>query len=175
MSVAYRVTAELRRRFSEPWGVVVRGSFAQTSRRLAALVAEEQPAVVVSVGDTVSRNLHARGIAVTLAVTDCVSMRKSAELLVFEGKRVVCVRNPAGTITVEAEAAVREALEKRVATHVLVEGEEDLLTLVAVAYAPLGGIVVYGQPRVGVVVVRATAEKKAEAAGFLAAMAVGKS
>jgi uncharacterized protein (UPF0218 family) len=41
-------------------------------------------------------------------------------------------------------------------------------------YAPVGAFVVYGQPREGVVIVRVTLEKKAEAAGFLGAMAVRK-
>jgi uncharacterized protein (UPF0218 family) len=37
---------------------------------------------------------------------------------------------------------------------VLVEGEEDLLTLVAVLKAPENSLVVYGQPHEGIVAVR---------------------
>jgi hypothetical protein len=36
----------------------------------------------------------------------------------------------------------------------VVEGEEDLLTLVAVVEAPENSLVVYGQPREGLVVVK---------------------
>ncbi len=36
---------------------------------------------------------------------------------------------------------------------VMVEGEEDLLTLVAVVLAPLGSLVAYGQPDRGIVIV----------------------
>jgi len=51
-----------------------------------------------------------------------------------------------------------------------VDGEEDLLTLVAVLHAPENSFIVYGQPREGVVIVKATREKKAEVAEILKAM-----
>jgi len=38
----------------------------------------------------------------------------------------------------------------------LVEGEEDLLTIVAVLCAPENSLVVYGQPHEGIVVVKVT-------------------
>ncbi len=47
--------------------------------------------------------------------------------------------------------------------QILVAGEEDLLTLAAVWLAPLGSLVVYGQPHQGVVTVEVTAQKKREA------------
>jgi uncharacterized protein (UPF0218 family) len=56
--------------------------------------------------------------------------------------------------------------------HVVVDGEEDLLVLVAVLYAPVGGLVVYGQPGEGVVVVRVTDAKRAEALGILKGMEI---
>ena len=55
---------------------------------------------------------------------------------------------------------------------VVVDGEEDLLVLVAVLYAPVGGLVVYGQPGEGVVVVRVTEAKRAEALGILKGMEI---
>jgi uncharacterized protein (UPF0218 family) len=41
---------------------------------------------------------------------------------------------------------------------VIIDGEEDLLTIVTVLSAPAGAFVVYGQPQVGVVVVKVTEE-----------------
>jgi uncharacterized protein (UPF0218 family) len=52
----------------------------------------------------------------------------------------------------------------------VVDGEEDLLTLVAVLYAPENAVVVYGQPYEGIVLVKVSPEKKAEALEFLKAM-----
>ena len=46
------------------------------------------------------------------------------------------VKNPLGTITKEAVCAVKTALEKNEHIHIVVDGEEDLLALIAVLYAP---------------------------------------
>jgi uncharacterized protein (UPF0218 family) len=45
-----------------------------------------------------------------------------------------------------------------------------LLALIAVLYAPEKSLVVYGQPYEGIVVVKVTSEKKAEATEILKAM-----
>jgi uncharacterized protein (UPF0218 family) len=55
------------------------------------------------------------------------------------------------------------------------EGEEDLLTLIAVLYAPETAFIVYGQPHSGIVVIKATSEKKAQVKEFLNAMKSSKS
>ena len=44
-------------------------------------------------------------------------------------EKTVYVDNPQGTITEEAIFAIKEALERNEHTHIVVEGEEDLLTL----------------------------------------------
>jgi len=64
------------------------------------------------------------------------------------------------------------ALEDDELVHIVVDGEEDLLVIVAVLYAPEGSLVVYGQPGEGIVVVRVTGEKRAEAVGILKAMEI---
>ena len=53
---------------------------------------------------------------------------------------------------------------------VLIEGEEDLLTIPAVMEAPLGAVVFYGQPLEGVVAVRVDEESKAGARAILKGM-----
>jgi hypothetical protein len=97
-------------------------------------------------------------------------MRKKIEPTVLAAEKVVHVENPAGTITEEATTAIREALEGAKHVHVVVDGEEDLLTLIAVLYAPERSLVVYGQPNEGIVIVKVTPEKKADAAEILKSM-----
>ena len=93
---------------------------------------------------------------------------------IFEAKKIVRVRNPQGTITDEAEAAVRTALKEKEYTHIVVDGEEDLLIPVAVLHAPENALIIYGQPYQGVVVVKATAEKRVQAKELLDLMACSK-
>ena len=176
MIVLYRVTPELRAKFKEPFGLLLTGTFSATTAKLKALIDEEQPPMIVSVGDTVSRNLHSHGLNPNLSVTDNQSMRRQVKPATFEDKTVVHVKNPQGTITEEAFATMQKALEENEEkhVHVVVEGEEDLLTLVAVVHAPEGSFVVYGQPYKGIVVVKVTPEKKLEAKALLNAMFVRK-
>ena len=176
MAVIYCVTSELRKKFKEPFGLLLVGNFSETMTKLKVILEKEKPPVIVSVGDTVSRNLHSHGLKPSLSVTDNQSMRRRVKPSVFENTKIVHVKNPQGTITREAFAAVQKALEKSVESHVhvVVDGEEDLLTVVAVLHAPEGSLVVYGQPYKGIVVVKVTPEKKAEAKALLKAMAVRK-
>ena len=174
MRVVYTLTPELQRYFKEPFGTLLKGTSAQTMKQLHAIVAAEKPPTVVSVGDRVSRSLHEHGITPQLAITDNKSLRRNVKPAKFEAKRVVQVENPQGTITDEAAAAVRDALKSNEHIHIMVNGEEDLLTPVAVLYAPEKALVVYGQPYKGVVVVKVTAEKRARAKELLDLMACSK-
>jgi uncharacterized protein (UPF0218 family) len=170
MAVAYSVTPELRVKLKEPFGMLIQGSFAETMDKLGSIVKREKPPKVVSVGDTVSRNLHAYKMNPQLLITDNKCMRKRVKPKVFESKNVVHVKNPQGTITEEAIAAIKEALESDEHFHIIVDGEEDLLALIAVLYAPEKSLVVYGQPYEGIVVVEVTPEKKTGAMEILKAM-----
>ena len=170
MTVAYCVTPELRVKLKEPFGMLISGSFAETMGKLETLVKREKPPKIISVGDTVSRNLHEHRMNPQLSITDNKRMRRMIKPMTFTGKNVVRVVNPQGTITEEAVVAVREALESDQNVHIIVDGEEDLLTLIAVLYAPEKSLVVYGQPYVGIVVVEVTSEKRAEAKEILKAM-----
>lgn len=170
MAIAYSVTPELRAKLKEPFGMLIRGSFTQTMGEMKKLVKQEKPPKIVSVGDTVSRNLHENQMNPQLSITDNKRMRRRIKPRTFAGKNVVHVKNPQGTITEEAITAVKEALESDDRVHIIVDGEEDLLALIAVLYAPEKSLVVYGQPYLGIVVVEVTSEKKAEAAEILKAM-----
>jgi len=176
LKIIYRVTPRLRVKFKEPFGLLMLGTSYETMTSLKALVEREKPPMIVSVGDTVSQNLHLHGLKPNIVVTDSKSMRKEIKPIFFENKKIVRVKNPQGAITDEAFAAVQEALQQSEEqnVHVIVDGEEDLLTIVAVLYAPEGSFVVYGQPYQGIVVVKAGPEKKMEAKALLKVMAVRK-
>ncbi len=171
MRIIYALTPELQQYFKKPFGKLLRGPSPQTMKQLKTIIASEKPPTIISIGDVVSKNLHKHGITPQVSITDNKSLRRTVKPPVFEEKRVVKVHNPPSSITDEAEDAIRDALKGEEHIHVAVIGEEDLLTPVAVIYAPENALVVYGQPHKGVVVVKATAEKKARAKELLDAMA----
>lgn len=171
MPIAYSITPELRVKFKEPFGTLVRGSFEETMGRMKEILEKEKPPKLISVGDVVSRNLLEYHLLPQITIIDNKCMREHRPTIQTIGKKVH-VTNPQGTISEEAIAAIKEALEKNETIHIIVDGEEDLLVLTAVLYAPDNSLIVYGQPREGIVIVKATAQKKAEAEEFLKAMKV---
>jgi GTP-dependent dephospho-CoA kinase len=176
MKVVYCITPPLREKLKEPFDMLIEGTFDQTISKLKEIVAANVPPMLISVGDVVSKNLHKHKLHPQLTVIDYISQRnKIATPTHMHGEETVRVKNPQGTITEEAITAIQEAIASCRHTHIIVEGEEDLLTLIALLYAPDNALVIYGQPRCGIVVVRVTAEKKAQAQQFLKAMKPAKS
>ena len=170
MAAKHYLTLELRARLKQPLGTLVRGSFIETMKRLRDMVEKENPKSLIAVGDTVSRNLVKNGFSPKLSIIDNKCMRKSTKPIRLPADKIVYVKNPQGTITEEAEAAVQDALKEAQNIEIVVDGEEDLLTLVAIMYAPENSYVIYGQPYEGIVVVRVTPNKKAEIAAMLKSM-----
>jgi uncharacterized protein (UPF0218 family) len=170
MTVAYTLTPELRKKLKKPIGTLIRGSFDETMKRFKDMMEKEKPSVLISVGDTVSRNSVKNRIFPQLSIVDNRVMRKNVQPVPLMDEKVIRVKNLPGTITEEALKAIREALKSDCRVKMVVDGEEDLLTLVAVLYAPENSYVIYGQPYEGIVVVKVTPEKKAEVAGILKTM-----
>jgi uncharacterized protein (UPF0218 family) len=170
MSIAYALPTKLRRRLKKPLGELIRGSFSETMDRVKVLIEEENPPCVISVGDVVSKNLVENHIHPRLLIVDNRVMRFNIEPAKLEADIEKHVKNPPGTITFEALNAIQEALKTNSRVKIVVDGEEDLLTLAAIQYAPTNSIIVYGQPHEGVVAVKATEQKKAEVGEILKAM-----
>ncbi|MEM3553533.1 MAG: DUF359 domain-containing protein [Candidatus Bathyarchaeia archaeon] len=174
MSIAYVLPLALRRKLKKPLGTLIRGSFEETVKRFKQIVDGEKPPSIISVGDTVSKNLVGNGIFPNLIIIDNRVMRRDIAPAPLKTDVEKHVKNPPGTITFEALSAIKEALEANRRTKIVVDGEEDLLALCAILYAPENSFVVYGQPREGMVVVKATRQKKEEVARILKAMEVAK-
>jgi uncharacterized protein (UPF0218 family) len=175
MTILYTVTPELRTKLKEPFGRLIEGTPQETMGKLKEVLEKEKPPKIISVGDVVSRNLHKYNLHPELTIMDNISLRDQAMPQEETVEKTVCVDNPQGTITQEAILAVKESLESDEHTHIVVRGEEDLLTLIAVLYAPENAFVIYGQPYSGIVVVKVSSEKKARVREFLNAMKVSKS
>ncbi|MFQ5999373.1 MAG: GTP-dependent dephospho-CoA kinase family protein [Candidatus Bathyarchaeia archaeon] len=129
-------------------------------KTLKELIKKEKPSKIISVGDTVSDNMTRHGISLQVLIVDNKVMRAPIQPIAVDADQTLHVKNPPGTLTEEAWAVIRKALRGNQRTKVLVDGEEDLLTLVAVLCAPENSLVVYGQPREGIVVVKVTEKSR---------------
>ena len=128
-----------------------------------------KPVCLASVGDFVSYNILAADVHPDIVVVDHKIMRKSIDPIEFE-REYVNVPNPAGTINAQAQTVLYQAAKKCKHLAVIVDGEEDLLVLPLMAFMPNDSIIIYGQPREGMVVITLTDERRAWAKNFMKKM-----
>ncbi len=160
---------EVREILRKPAGKLITGSPREVAGKIKWIIESEKPPLVVAVGDYTSRILSENDVDVNLYIIDGRIERRPVEPLRLEAENVERVVNRAGEISPEAASKLhrllrRKRLEK---TLLIVEGEEDLLTLAAILSAPDGTIIVYGQPGRGSVVVRVGESSRALAIRIL--------
>jgi len=129
-------------------------------KKLKQLIQQEKPPLIIAVGDVVSKNMAEHRIPTHIVIVDGKVLREKVKPIKIKVEKTLLVKNPPGTITKEAWTTIQEALKQHQLTRVLVEGEEDLFTLITVSQAPENTMVVYGQPSQGVVAVKVTAHTK---------------
>ena len=128
----------------------------------AAALLDETGRPLIAVGDIVTYHLLHSGAQPTVALVDGKTKREAVDAEIREAidtgafDRHVRVRNPAGTLTVDLLTELRAALDHATAGEgrtviEVTEGEEDLAALPALAIAPGGAGIVYGQPDQGMV------------------------
>ena len=147
---------EAKKVLRRPAGKLITGDPDEVARRVKSIIEFDEPKLVVAVGDYTSKKLRDVDVRVNLYIVDGKVERKATELFKPEGLRVVRVVNEAGTLNPEAVKTLHKLLRGKELreTVLMVEGEEDLLTLAAILSAPDQTIIVYGQPGKGSVVVK---------------------
>ncbi|MDG6985774.1 MAG: DUF359 domain-containing protein [Nitrososphaerota archaeon] len=169
MRRVYKLPEELRQKLAEPLGIVYSGEEVD-GKEFKALVGHAP--MVITVGDKVTETLGAMGRVPDVQVVDGVERRSKRDPPDVPYRRLIRVKNPAGTITYGAMAGMRKAFAGVEPVRVMVEGEEDLIAMLAVALAPIASVVFYGQPGVGVVAVKVNADSKSRNRANLARMGI---
>lgn len=157
-----RLTEEVREKVRNPLGILITEPPEKSMLVLKDIIEREKPTKLFAIGDFVTSNMIKNGITANLFVIDNKITRKPIEKASTQGRVTVAACNPAGMITLEALGAVKKAVEDPTITYIIINGEEDLLTLPVIKFAPQGAIVVYGQPNMGLVIVRVNSKKKKE-------------
>ncbi len=159
----------MRGELKTPLGELFRGDVSDNVVVLREILDEKKPPCFATVGDYVTFYVIESGLHPDLAVVDHRVMRQDVDPFKFKMDKVT-VSNPAGTIKAEAQRVLRDAITLKKRLGVVVEGEEDLLVLPLMAMMPIGSVIVYGQPREGMVVVTLTEERRRWAKDFMAEM-----
>ena len=112
---------------------------------------------IISVGDKVTQTLINMGVSPDICVYDGKTKRNEigiSQAIKDYAAAEIQIKNPAGTITAGAQKALHDAINSGKKTKIQIDGEEDLLTLIAVKLAPEKALVIYGQPDMGAVIIK---------------------
>lgn len=153
----------------DPLGDLWSASVEDNVERLKTFLKMTRPPFFATVGDYVTTYILDGGIHPEIAVVDHKIMRMDVDPVEFKYDHLTA-RNPPGTITAESQEALFSALEHENGFRLVIDGEEDLLVLPLMAFLPEGSVIVYGQPREGMVVITLTEKQKKWARDFMASM-----
>jgi len=155
-----RPTAAQRSLVSRPLGELVAKPSGALPAILRARFLRTGARVSFCVGDAVTSTLIRGRIPFEVAVVDSKVRKKAVRIPRRVEGKVFRTNNPRGYLNPAALEVMRNALSVGAGAIVVVEGEEDLLTLFAIDLSREGDLVIYGQPGEGAVVVRVDAETR---------------
>ena len=119
---------------------------------------------IITVGDVTTKTMLEMGLTPDIALIDGQTKRTQLEehlkVSVEHFHHRLHAKNPAGYLTPSLNQAITNALLAEDTLVLEVEGEEDLAPLVIHCLAPIGTLVLYGQPKKGVVVQYTTLDVK---------------
>lgn len=149
----------LRPELQKPMGRVL------TRQEIEKSILVNRDNVIISVGDVATQTIFSFGVQPSLAIIDLFVERKpyqSLEAFGFPKKyTIIRVKSGPGFIARKSIEAIKKwstAVKNRIV--LVIDGEEDLLTLPVIVHAPAGSVVYYGQPGQGLVEIVISSEKK---------------
>lgn len=170
------VSESLRQKLRRPLGTLIKGNPEHIEAiipQLKICIQRLTPTIISTVGDEVTRLFKGIDMPVHLSVVDFLVNRiprytsltehgfTKEELLDMTSKNAIeQVTNEPGHVSEELINSIAKAYQSIITDGefraIRVIGEEDLAGIPAILLAPLGSVVIYGQPGEGIVVVEVT-------------------
>ena len=161
----------LRPKLQEPLGKIFK-----EVHQVIKFIKSIKPIQIIAVGDIITDSLLKAGIDPDVKVIDFKTRRKEIkrDTLIKDSlyKDCLYLNNP-GTINLKTAEKLRQMIQKRsvlvsestfkvgpYGSWLIVDGEEDLLTLPAILFAPLNSLVLYGHWQYGIIAVEVDEEIK---------------
>lgn len=142
---------ELAKKLKSPLGLLIRND----SNKIFNVLSEIKGcSLLVSVGDATLDFLLSINVVPDVQIID-MKEKRSPRIAVKPAHKIEYrVTNPRGCISEESVKVFNKALTSDKPVRILVEGEDDLLALVAIIFSPDGSCILYGQPDEGLVIVK---------------------
>jgi len=152
LQTSFKMPESLRPELQKPLGKIFKDE-----KLLLRCIDTSKHTLMIAVGDIIVDSLMKEGIDPDVKVIDHKSRREKTDLfakLRNNQKGPTLINNP-GTINFKTaeviKAKIKSALYKKEKSWIVVDGEEDLLALPAILFAPLGSLVLYGHWEHGII------------------------
>ena len=156
--VSMKMTSKLDSELKTPMGQLFAGP-EEIPEAAMSEVLESLPinhGSIVAVGDVSVKTLLDMSVVPDVGVIDGMTKREqlsaSEQISGDKFDNMLNAINPPGYLTSSLISAIESALSYEDSSLIIVDGEEDLAPIIIHCLAPIGTIVLYGQPKQGVVV-----------------------
>lgn len=183
----HRISENLRKQLKKPIGLLIKsnGNNREIETKIKEKISKMNLPLLITVGDEVTKLYNQLKRLPDIAIVDFFVQRKkkynSLEDLGFittstrgplaKAFMVRNIRNPAGMVTKVLVSSIKDSFyafaKGKKQQVIVVDGEEDLAALPAILLAPLGSLIVYGQPNAGIVLVDVTEDIKKRLKDFM--------
>ena len=160
----FKLNEKLRKGLKKPFGNIT--SFEEISKAPDKMKGR----IIICVGDKTCELALKHGLNPKICVYDSLNLRKKISVpnvIKNYNADEIKIKNSAGELNSESFDAVSSAIKSKNNVKIIVEGEEDLITLAAIDVAPEKSIILYGQPNEGLVMVEVDGKIKAEVSDIL--------
>lgn len=113
--------------------------------------------LIIGIGDVTTRNLVDLNLQPQICIVDNKIERHPVKHTLNHTDNIKYVDNPAGTLTEELNQLIIDSINTATSDEpviIVVDGEEDLAVLPCILNAPKDTLILYGQPKEGVVLVK---------------------
>jgi GTP-dependent dephospho-CoA kinase len=162
-----RLPEKLREQLKKPLGILIKDNDT-TKETISKHIPKN--AFVITVGDATTEKMIKFGFISSLQIVDSLEKRNKRDLPEGKVETILACKNPAAEITEESISVIRKAFGMTLPVRIVVNGEEDLLVLPVMIYAPDNSFVLYGQPNEGLVIVKLTEEVRNKAKSIMNSM-----
>lgn len=129
-----------------------------------------QDIFLITVGDATTEKMVKFDIVPSLQIVDSLEKRQQRNLPEGLVKTSLNCNNPPAEITTDCINAIKQAFDMDKPVRIIVKGEEDLLVLPVILFAPKESVVMYGQPNEGLVIVKINEEIRNKVKSIMNAM-----
>ncbi len=148
--MGYKLPQLLRTELRTPIGKHFTGGGKKPAQDTIAFIEKNKPSLTISIGDFCTQSLITLDFLPDIIIFDGKTQRYKTRYLDLQHYKIFETINPPEWILLKAKKVIENAINfnsvnnSRVAVRI--DGEEDLLIIPAIILAPVGTIILYGQP-----------------------------